>query len=616
MTTSELRRDREALLVELRLAGAKLGASKQLRCPFHEDQTPSGAIYQDPAGVWRFKCHTAACGVGGDVFDLQARRLGISVDDVLRNQPDAMKPQGPLKAFRMPKAERSPSTPSPTIGESKKSRGEPSRSFVELPQLTANIKGEVQSVFEYQDRAGTSIMAAVRYIPPGQEKKSFLQVKRTAEGWSYRAGPKPWPLFRLPEVLKAESVIVVEGEKCAEALRSLGFVATTSLSGAANPQHTDWTPLGGKIVTIWIDNDPSGAAYGRAVLELLGKAPFPPKEIRFVDLQGLADLEGWREHADAADLIEAGHIQLARLLVETAEPVPKETPASGVVELFEDIIAGKRKAIAWPWPMLGLLTKALAPEALTVLCGGPGDGKSLLLLQAALHWRGAGVPVRLLCLEELLAFHQRRALAMLTGNARLTDDQWCQEHPEKVREALAQHQSTLDDIGAVLDCPKDPMSLSDAAQWAEAQAHQGARVIGIDPVTMLGVGPKRWLEDDGFVSNLKGIAEQYGCSIVLITHYGKHAQGDTLDDVAGGSAYGRFTSTVTTLRRRDNHEYAQVVAAMGTVETPCTHSLRIAKARNSTGAGQALAFDFDPESLTFRELGILVQKAKRSKRTA
>ena len=53
-----LRQSEASLRVALEETGAVF-KGKECRCPFHEDKTPSGGIYEKD-GVWRFKCHTAS----------------------------------------------------------------------------------------------------------------------------------------------------------------------------------------------------------------------------------------------------------------------------------------------------------------------------------------------------------------------------------------------------------------------------------------------------------------------------------------------------------------------------------------------------------------------------
>ena len=67
-----LRRSRGELERALRDAGAVFRGAA-IKCPFHDDAHPSGSIYADESGVWRFACHTSTCGFAGDVFDVKAR---------------------------------------------------------------------------------------------------------------------------------------------------------------------------------------------------------------------------------------------------------------------------------------------------------------------------------------------------------------------------------------------------------------------------------------------------------------------------------------------------------------------------------------------------------------
>jgi hypothetical protein len=85
------------------------------------------------------------------------------------------------------------------------------------------------------------------------------------------------------EAHPAESVYVCEGEWCADMLASMGCVATTSGS-AQSAEASDWSPLAGRRVTIWPDNDEPGRAYAAAVKRALnGQA----SELRVVDIDVL-----------------------------------------------------------------------------------------------------------------------------------------------------------------------------------------------------------------------------------------------------------------------------------------------------------------------------------------
>lgn len=82
--------------------------------------------------------------------------------------------------------------------------------------------------------------------------------------------PEPRPLYNLPAIAAADAVVLVEGEKCADALMQLGIAATTAMGGAATAlDKTDWKPLAGKTVAVWPDHDEAGARYASAVIQKL-----------------------------------------------------------------------------------------------------------------------------------------------------------------------------------------------------------------------------------------------------------------------------------------------------------------------------------------------------------
>ena len=61
--------------------------------------------------------------------------------------------------------------------------------------------------------------------------KSYRPVIANGVGWKIGGMAKDRPLYRLPELAGAERIFVCEGEKAAEAARSIGLIATTSAHG-------------------------------------------------------------------------------------------------------------------------------------------------------------------------------------------------------------------------------------------------------------------------------------------------------------------------------------------------------------------------------------------------
>lgn len=97
-----------------------------------------------------------------------------------------------------------------------------------------------------------------RYDPP-DERKQFIPYTWRHGKWERKAFPTPRPLYRLRELAKSSTlpVLIVEGEKAADAAAAYlpGYVVTTWSGGARHAKGTDFSPLKGRNVTIWPDND-------------------------------------------------------------------------------------------------------------------------------------------------------------------------------------------------------------------------------------------------------------------------------------------------------------------------------------------------------------------------
>ncbi len=153
-------------------------------------------------------------------------------------------------------------------------------------------------VHPYHDKDGNHIFTVVvwKFSP---EKKEARQIRKHEGGWICKAMKAARPLYHLPEVTEASSVVVCEGEKTTDALRSIGLVATTPSQGAMSPIKTDWSVLAGKSVTITVDNDEAGREFGKLVIDLL---PESVVSVRVVELK-----DDWAElpvKGDAVDWIE------------------------------------------------------------------------------------------------------------------------------------------------------------------------------------------------------------------------------------------------------------------------------------------------------------------------
>lgn len=190
------------------------------------------------AGLW----HDFATGDGGDIFDLWKIARGCS--SFIETVKDAADYSG--AAQNTPR--RAPKRRSPKGGEN-----------WGAPTVTYNYLDANGSIIAQVDR--------FEWTEGGEVKKTFRPWD--AKQRQYRA-PETRPLYNLPNIVRAPEIIVVEGEKAADALIGQAIDATTAMGGANAPiEKTDWSPLKGRKVVIWPDHDTAGHAYAERLKQHL-----------------------------------------------------------------------------------------------------------------------------------------------------------------------------------------------------------------------------------------------------------------------------------------------------------------------------------------------------------
>lgn len=107
------------------------------------------------------------------------------------------------------------------------------------------------------------------------------------------------PLYRLSSVVSADQIIVVEGERAANALIARSYRATTWHGGTGcSPEKVDWSPLSGKTVLLWPDNDDGGRLHIEKVAAAITSAA---AEVRIIENPAEMPLKG-----DAVEAVELG----------------------------------------------------------------------------------------------------------------------------------------------------------------------------------------------------------------------------------------------------------------------------------------------------------------------
>lgn len=294
---------------------------------------------------------------------------------------------------------------------------------------------------------------------------------------------------------------------------------------------------------------------------------------------------------------------------ELAVILGKPRPPGAVGELrarVDQIARGAWAAVSLPWLLVCSLSLAMVPGSLVLFAGGVGASKSLMLLQACLHWLGAAVDFAMLALEGDRESHLLRALGQLTAVSDVTDPTWTRAHAEEVRAMLDRHSDTLWELARhwILATGARVDSQEQAAAWAEREARSGRRILVIDPVTVLTRAGNPWESDQRFVKKLKATAVQYGTTIICVTHPQRGVTSPARENLAGGAVWERHSDTILVLQAHDERT-SHIRTVCGTVEDRHNRTLRIEKARHGKGTGLAIALKFDGRTLMTSEVGVI-----------
>jgi hypothetical protein len=268
-----------------RLHGVKkAGSGYSARCPAHDDKSPSLSVRQGDDGKVLVKCH-AGCS-----FESICTHLGVQQSQLFASSESApprlvtrsVKPK--LPAFSSPDA-----------------------SVVIDRTTAAKIRDgwSITARWNYHDENGAIVGIIARLDKDGQ--KTFLPFVNDGVAWRCGAMPAPRPLYRLCELVNAKSrelLVVVEGEKCADAAASIGLMATTSVGGSQAARQSDWK-ICASFKEIWVipDNDAAGLRYVNDVEGLIRRHD-AGAVVRMFGLPGVVeggDIADWLEtRGDAA----------------------------------------------------------------------------------------------------------------------------------------------------------------------------------------------------------------------------------------------------------------------------------------------------------------------------
>jgi len=285
-------------------------------------------------------------------------------------------------------------------------------------------------------------------------------------------------------------------------------------------------------------------------------------------------------------------------------------PSAEVRDRIDRTISGELRSVQSPWPRFSDMTHSLQPGTVTIVCGDPGCGKSYFVLQWCAWCLDNKETASIMELECDRQFHMFRRLVQLSGEVRLLDPAWVIANGDAASRLQIVHAGALDKMGLCMShAPNMDVTYDACLKWIEKSA-PSSRIIFVDPITAMSTQDKPWIADKDFVIAARKILAKHGSSLVAVTHPAKQRErgAPSMKDLAGGTAYERFTDTILWIRN-DGIEEVSTYGTFGEhVEVTCNRRLRLCKTRNGKGAGIDIGMWFDPKSLTFRELGVIVEE--------
>lgn len=251
---------------------------------------------------------------GGDLISLYAAMHGVDQGEAYRRLTNGHAPACLAKPTPERTAPASPDIISPVPANAS------------APNMRHQRHGKPTATWAYRDQDGALLGYVARYDPPG-ERKQIVPWVFSSTGWIAKQFPEPRPLYGLDRLNTGAPVLVVEGEKAADAAQAIvghRYAVLTWPGGAQAFAKADFTALEGRKILLWPDADAPGVAVMKKLADrLLDVCP----EVKLLDTDGMPD--GW----DAADsgFDWQAFVAWARPRARVVSPVaPEPEPARAI----------------------------------------------------------------------------------------------------------------------------------------------------------------------------------------------------------------------------------------------------------------------------------------------
>ena len=410
--------------------------------------------------------------------------------------------------------------------------------------------------WHYTDEDGISLYIKQRFKTFDSKGKTYKTLRVMPDGSRVgKLGDCRLVPYKLPDLQQATAagrvVYITEGEKAADALGSLGVVATTSHAGAGN-----WSPelnqyFAGANVVVVPDNDQVGWNYTHRVVEALLPSA---KSIRVLDLkltepkedayEWVTKYEGDRQSlalmAKSCPVVTSlADVQTPQRLLESAEATQTQEDSAPkpkfMVESWDSI---KDEPVEW------LIESIIPKRAFVALYAPPASFKSFIALDIAeavatgRDWMGYKVP-------------KKGAVLYIAGEghggmgARVKACKIQNNSPDGanlyVIRAQINIRSSQDDFDALINAINELI----------AQIDEQLELIILDTLMrMSGGGFNENSSEDmgGFITQAGKLQAIYLCAMLLIHHSGK----DITKGLRGHSSLLGAVDTELEIQRQDS----------------------------------------------------------------
>ena len=254
--------------------GLKFNRANKICCPVHKEKTPSFSV-----DVKKNKFRCFGCGIGGDAIDFIKETKGLNYSEACRYLGVEVNEEYKV-----------------IVEEEEKIRD-----FIKWQLSLEDCQGwNLVKIYRFEDEENKTLYFTGKFSTPGKKEIRYYHINEEGKVKFGRGDkePVPYNYARLKSAIeKNRPVFIVEGEKDADTIAHLGYVAT-SLKGI---KTIDASIFQDAIVNFIGDTGQAGEEYKKHIYYSIGSKV---KEFRVIDLPGLEKLG---DNADLTDWLKAGH---------------------------------------------------------------------------------------------------------------------------------------------------------------------------------------------------------------------------------------------------------------------------------------------------------------------